>query len=105
MVVVNANVNVNLIYLQMRVRPAGSELQAWRLCKPQGSIGPKMGPPVRDRLSRAALACLFSPVNKPSKHSAKALVKNLGTTVDVLLDDHNTSSASHFSEKECEAEG
>ena len=52
MVVVNAKVNVNLIYLQMRVRPAGFDLQAWRLCKPQGSIGPKMGPPVRDRLSR-----------------------------------------------------
>jgi hypothetical protein len=78
MVVVNTNVNVNLIYLQMRVRPAGFELQAWRLCKPQGSIGPEMGPPVRDRLSRAALAYPFSPVNKPSKHDAKALVKKSG---------------------------
>ena len=53
MVVVNANVKVNLIYLQMRVRPAGSELQAWRLCKPQGSIGPKMGPP--DEIDRPGL--------------------------------------------------
>jgi hypothetical protein len=77
MVVVNAKVNVNLIYLQMRVRPAGFELQAWRLCKPQGSIGPKMGPPVRSPV-QAALACPFSPVNKPSKHGAKALVKKSG---------------------------
>ena len=87
MVVVNAKVNVNLIYLQMRVRPAGFDLQAWRLCKPQGSIGPKMGPPVRDRPVQAALACPFSPVNKPPKHGANALVKNLGTTFCVLLGD------------------
>jgi hypothetical protein len=53
MVVVNANVKVNLIYLQMRVRPAGFKLQAWRLCKPQGSIGPKMGPP--DEIARPGL--------------------------------------------------
>jgi hypothetical protein len=79
--------NVNLIYLQMRVRPAGFELQAWRLCKPQGSIGPKMGPPGEIVCPGPALAWLFSPVSNPSNHRAKALVKNLGTNFCVLLDD------------------
>jgi hypothetical protein len=85
MVVVNANVKVNLIYLQMRVRPAGFKLQAWRLCKPQGSIGPKMGPPGEIALSRPAPASLFSPVTNPSSHVTKALVKNLGMNFRVLL--------------------
>lgn len=38
----------------------------------------KNGAAWRDRLSRPALACLFSPVRNPSNDGAKALVKKSG---------------------------
>jgi hypothetical protein len=104
MVVVNAKVNVNLIYLQMRVRPAGFELQAWRLCKPQGSIGPKMGPPVRDRPVQVPSPVPLALLTSRRNMGAKALVKNLGTTFLRTFGRSHTS-VSHFSEKECEVEG